>query len=71
MQRAQGFLAIATGNSGTNFVTCNMFHSRSDKLTPAEGAEVNAQMSSEAKCMCRQLQSCVADSLKVQQCFMS
>ena len=36
-------------------MTWNMFHSRPDKLTRREAAEVDAQLSSDVECMCCQL----------------
>jgi hypothetical protein len=54
-----------------DFVTANMFHGKPEKLSKAEVAEVDAQMSSNPKCTCGHLHTCIADSLAGHQCFIS
>jgi hypothetical protein len=39
-----------------DIVTRNLFRGKPDKLTKAEAAEVETNMSSDVECMCRQLQ---------------
>jgi hypothetical protein len=62
------------GDSGTgggkrrwkpDFVTTNMFHGKPEKLSKAEEAEVDAQMSSDPECRCRPLVSRLTHSLPV------